>query len=80
MTLLCTIPPFQYIDTLLEDLGIDTVRRKNPLAELFMPAYPRNYNGMVGEFRHALASRRGPEYVHGSQEGAKDQADQEKLD
>ncbi|KAL2831376.1 cofactor FMO1 FAD enzyme [Aspergillus cavernicola] len=46
-----------YIDTLLGDLGINTVRRSNPLAELFLPAYPRNYRGLVDEFRRTHLQR-----------------------
>jgi hypothetical protein len=48
----------QYIDTLLGDLGINTVRRRNPLAELFLPAYPRVYRGLVDEFKRARALRK----------------------
>ncbi|KAL2171721.1 hypothetical protein VTG60DRAFT_1718 [Thermothelomyces hinnuleus] len=47
-----------YIDTLLSDLGINTVRRRNPLADLFLPAYPRLYRGLVDEFKHAHALRK----------------------
>lgn len=48
----------QYIDTLLGDLGINTVRRSNPLAELFLPAYPKIYRGLVDEFKRAHALRK----------------------
>jgi hypothetical protein len=48
----------QYIDTLLGDLGVATVRRANPLAELFLPAYPRLYRGLADEFRRAHALRK----------------------
>ena len=41
----------QYIDTLLEDLGINTRRTTNIFAELFRPVAPRDYNGLLDEFR-----------------------------
>ncbi|KAI0017753.1 hypothetical protein F4780DRAFT_754258 [Xylariomycetidae sp. FL0641] len=47
-----------YIDTLLKDLGINPRRKKNPLAHLFMPAYPREYKGLMGEFLEAQMHRR----------------------
>ncbi|KAF2966204.1 hypothetical protein GQX73_g7379 [Xylaria multiplex] len=42
-----------YIDVLLKDLGINTRRKSNIFAELFLPAYPRDYRGLVDEFRSA---------------------------
>jgi dimethylaniline monooxygenase (N-oxide forming) len=48
---------FAYIDVLLKDMGIRTQRKSNALAELFMPKYPREYNGLVHEFRTALAAK-----------------------
>lgn len=41
----------QYIDTLLKDLGINTRRKPNPFANLFVPIYPRDYRGLLDEFR-----------------------------
>ncbi|KAI1503396.1 cofactor FMO1 FAD enzyme [Biscogniauxia marginata] len=50
---------FSYIDVLLEDLGINTTRKSNPLAELFIPKYPRDYKGLTDEFKRALAVKHG---------------------
>ncbi|KAI0476271.1 cofactor FMO1 FAD enzyme [Xylariaceae sp. FL0804] len=46
-----------YIDTLLGDLGVRTTRRSNPVAEMFLPMRPRDYRGIVDEFRQALNER-----------------------
>ncbi|RYO85820.1 hypothetical protein DL766_008131 [Monosporascus sp. MC13-8B] len=46
-----------YIDTLLMDLGINPRRKRNPLANMFTPAYPREYKGLVDEFRSELARK-----------------------
>ncbi|KAL2019324.1 hypothetical protein VTK56DRAFT_9791 [Thermocarpiscus australiensis] len=48
-----------YIDTLLKDLGVNPYRKKNWFAHWFAPWYPREYKGLMDEFRHALAARRG---------------------
>ncbi|KAG8164225.1 hypothetical protein KVR01_006143 [Diaporthe batatas] len=61
-----------YIDTLLEDLGINIVRRRNPLTELFMPVYPRNYRGLIDEFRAALARKHGHDRKSGISETTED--------
>ncbi|KAH6603961.1 cofactor fmo1 fad enzyme [Trichoderma cornu-damae] len=50
-----------YIDTLLGDLDINSRRKKNWFAHLFTPAYPREYNGLVDEFRQALAKKQDSE-------------------
>ncbi|CAJ2505543.1 Uu.00g129370.m01.CDS01 [Anthostomella pinea] len=56
-----------YIDLLLGDLGINTRRRSNPLAEMFLPAYPYNYKGLIDEFRSA----RGKGSAEGMQSGGR---------
>ncbi|KAK7920441.1 hypothetical protein PG985_008463 [Apiospora marii] len=50
-----------YIDMMLADLGVNTTRSTNPFAELFLPAYPRMYRGLIDEFRAAYAKRYGVE-------------------
>ncbi|KAL6861990.1 cofactor FMO1 FAD enzyme [Trichoderma novae-zelandiae] len=47
-----------YIDVLLTDLGVKARRKSNWFNHLFTPAYPREYNGIMDEFRQALAQRR----------------------
>ncbi|KAI1734291.1 cofactor FMO1 FAD enzyme [Xylaria scruposa] len=42
-----------YVDTLLKDLGINPKRKKNSFMNLFKPAYPSEYRGLVDEFRQA---------------------------
>ncbi|KAK4243206.1 hypothetical protein C7999DRAFT_18416 [Corynascus novoguineensis] len=48
-----------YIDTLLRDLGINPRRKKSWFAHWFAPNYPREYKGLVDEFRSALAVKKG---------------------
>ncbi|KAH6616035.1 cofactor FMO1 FAD enzyme [Chaetomium sp. MPI-SDFR-AT-0129] len=48
-----------YIDVLLRDLGVNPRRKKNWFAHWFAPTYPREYKGLVDEFRSALAVRKG---------------------
>lgn len=43
-------------------MNINTTRKSNALAELFLPKYPRDYKGLTEEFRHALARKRGHIY------------------
>ena len=38
-----------YHDALLRDMGVPHRRKGNPLAELFMPYRPRDYDGIVGK-------------------------------
>ncbi|RYC56961.1 hypothetical protein CHU98_g9248 [Xylaria longipes] len=45
-----------YIDTLLKDLDINTRRKGSFFADLFLPAYPRDYRGLVDEFRSAKSN------------------------
>ncbi|KAK4240608.1 hypothetical protein C8A03DRAFT_41919 [Achaetomium macrosporum] len=40
-----------YVDTLLGDLGINTRRKSSVFAHVFLPTYPRDYRGLVEEFR-----------------------------
>ncbi|KAK3291025.1 uncharacterized protein B0H64DRAFT_451666 [Chaetomium fimeti] len=42
-----------YIDTLLKDLGINTRRKQNVLANLFVPTYPRDFHNLLEEFKQA---------------------------
>ncbi|KAK2596505.1 hypothetical protein N8I77_013392 [Diaporthe amygdali] len=46
-----------YIDILLKDLGINTRRRLNPLAHLLVPARPRDFRGLLEEFRRVRAGK-----------------------
>lgn len=46
-----------YIDTLLRDLGINTRRKANFLADTFLPYYPRHYRGLEEEFWKAQAAK-----------------------
>ncbi|KAH9209742.1 hypothetical protein DL95DRAFT_476520, partial [Leptodontidium sp. 2 PMI_412] len=39
-----------YIDTLLDDLGVQSKRQKNLLKHLLQPVSPRDYRGLVREF------------------------------
>ncbi|KAL2138829.1 hypothetical protein VTI28DRAFT_6192 [Corynascus sepedonium] len=48
-----------YIDTLLRDLGINSRRKKSWFAHWFAPNYPREYKGLIDEFRSALAVKKG---------------------
>ena len=43
-----------YIDDLLRDMGVSTRRRRNPIAEHFLPAWPANYR-TLGEERRRRA-------------------------
>ncbi|KAI2617408.1 cofactor FMO1 FAD enzyme [Hypoxylon sp. NC1633] len=47
-----------YIDLLLGDLGINTQRKNNMFSELFVPAYPRDYRGLIDEFRVAYSEKK----------------------
>ncbi|KAK3342082.1 cofactor FMO1 FAD enzyme [Lasiosphaeria hispida] len=40
-----------YVDTLLRDLGVDMTGKRNLLQELLQPVYPRDYRGLVDEYR-----------------------------
>ncbi|KAJ5817286.1 cofactor FMO1 FAD enzyme [Penicillium robsamsonii] len=46
-----------YIGLLLGDLGINANRKKGWFAGLFEATYPREYNGLIEEFRQALAAK-----------------------
>ncbi|KAJ5918463.1 hypothetical protein N7466_010455 [Penicillium verhagenii] len=39
-----------YIDTLCKDLGINSRRKSNPLAEIFSPYRPEDFNGFIDEY------------------------------
>ncbi|PHH59142.1 hypothetical protein CDD81_3700 [Ophiocordyceps australis] len=43
-----------YIDLLLKDLGINPYRKQGWLRHLFTPAYPREYRGILSEFKASL--------------------------
>ncbi|KAK0635860.1 cofactor FMO1 FAD enzyme [Bombardia bombarda] len=63
---------FSYIDVLLEDLGINTTRKSNAIAELLLPKYPSDYKGLTTEFRAALAKKKGKQlngYANGHSNG-----------
>lgn len=47
----------QYIDTLLSDLGINTTRKSNVLANTFLPYYPKHYRGLTDEFQEAQSKK-----------------------
>ncbi|XXG97588.1 hypothetical protein Hte_003894 [Hypoxylon texense] len=47
-----------YIDLLLGDLGVNTKRKSNIFSDLFLPAYPRDYCGLIEEFRRAQLEKR----------------------
>lgn len=47
--------PRQYIDTLMEDLGLNPYRKKSFFKEWFTPYRPRDYRGLIQEY---LATRR----------------------
>lgn len=47
----------QYIDLLLEDLGIKTQRKSNMFSELFLPILPKHYHGLIDEFRQSNAKK-----------------------
>ncbi|KAI1780608.1 cofactor FMO1 FAD enzyme [Hypoxylon cercidicola] len=47
-----------YIDLLLGDLGVSTKRKSNIFSDLFLPAYPRDYCGLIEEFRRAQLEKR----------------------
>jgi hypothetical protein len=38
---------------LLKDLGINTRRKQNVLAHLFLPTYPRDFHNLLEEFKKA---------------------------
>ncbi|KAK7178340.1 putative monooxygenase [Paraphaeosphaeria sporulosa] len=46
-----------YIDTLCRELGIKTNRKSNPVAEMFAPYKPSDYNGLIDEFLAAQAKQ-----------------------
>ncbi|KAF3011501.1 hypothetical protein E8E14_008043 [Neopestalotiopsis sp. 37M] len=46
-----------YIDLLLSDLGIQTRRKSNPIADKFLPYYPKHYRGIVDEFKQLQARK-----------------------
>ncbi|KEY75126.1 hypothetical protein S7711_01578 [Stachybotrys chartarum IBT 7711] len=48
-----------YIDALLRDLDVNPWRKRNWFAHWFEPSYPREYKGLVDEFRRALLARQG---------------------
>ncbi|KAI7971498.1 hypothetical protein EIK77_001374 [Talaromyces pinophilus] len=41
-----------YVDTLARDLGINTSRKANPIAEMFSTYVPSDYNVLIGEYLH----------------------------
>ncbi|KAL4942553.1 hypothetical protein BDV06DRAFT_235396 [Aspergillus oleicola] len=45
-----------YIDTLCRDLGINSRRKKNPIAEIFSPYRPEDFDGFIDEY---LAAQKG---------------------
>lgn len=48
-----------YIDVLLVDLGVETRRVNSWWRHLFMPVYPRQYQGLVPEFLAAKTGKKG---------------------
>jgi len=46
-----------YIDVLLKDLGVNPKRKQNWFADLFTPAYPREYRGILSEFKQIMNSK-----------------------
>lgn len=38
---------------MLKDLGINTRRKQNVLAHLFLPTYPRDFHNLLEEFKQA---------------------------
>ncbi|KAH8698988.1 putative monooxygenase [Talaromyces proteolyticus] len=46
-----------YIDTLCQDLGINTRRKSNPISEMFTPYRPSDYDGLIKEFLQAQRQR-----------------------
>ncbi|KAI5867270.1 hypothetical protein GGS23DRAFT_547610, partial [Durotheca rogersii] len=48
-----------YIDLLLSDLGVETRRKTNFLAHMFLPYYPKHYRGMTKEFWQVQIRKRG---------------------
>ncbi|GFG11476.1 dimethylaniline monooxygenase [N-oxide-forming] 4 [Aspergillus udagawae] len=53
-----------YIDVLLKDLGVNPRRKKSLFAHLFMPSYPRDYKGIIDEFRQTLAATQASKSKH----------------
>ncbi|MFO0577846.1 MAG: NAD(P)/FAD-dependent oxidoreductase [Polyangia bacterium] len=47
----------QYLDVLLQDLGLDPYRKPNPLAELFVAYSAQDYAGLVEEYERVRATR-----------------------
>ncbi|OKL57961.1 hypothetical protein UA08_06761 [Talaromyces atroroseus] len=43
-----------YVDTLARDLGINTNRKCNPIAEMFSTYVPSDYNGLIDEYLYVL--------------------------
>ncbi|MCJ1356958.1 MAG: hypothetical protein MMC33_006954 [Icmadophila ericetorum] len=39
-----------YIDSLFGDLGLESRRKSNPIAEIFSPYHPHDFNGFVDEY------------------------------
>ncbi|KAJ5765402.1 dimethylaniline monooxygenase [Penicillium odoratum] len=39
-----------YVDTLCKDLGINSRRKSNPVAEIFSPYRPEDFNGFIDEY------------------------------
>jgi hypothetical protein len=46
-----------YIDDLVRDMGLPTVRTSNPLTEYFAPLWPRRYRGLGDERRRVRAEK-----------------------
>lgn len=40
----------KYVDTLCKDLGINSRRKSNPVAEIFSPYGPGDFNGFIDEY------------------------------
>ena len=53
-----TLIVMQVADELLEECGVKTRRKKGAYAELFEPYLPRDYRGLVEEFKvtHGIES------------------------
>jgi hypothetical protein len=47
----------QYIDLLLNDLGVETRRKPNVLADNFLPYYPKHYRGLIEEFQRVQSRK-----------------------
>lgn len=42
----------KYVDTLARDLGINSSRKANPIAEMLSTYCPSDYNGLIDEYLH----------------------------